>query len=165
MSDAGVLLSVAGLGGYMTYQWVTFGTPVAFVLTQSAPGWDQGAGLEVLFKGSFVYTMLYGSFFEIARLLLPALLCLGALFMLSRVLRRFGWGYAAFTAVLVMIPTLGTKDFMGSGRYLMVAFPLFVVLAELLVRSSRVVRLGVIGISGALLMVFTSLYGYGLQVS
>ncbi len=165
LSDAGVLLAGLGLVGYMIYQWSAFGTPVAFVLAQSSPGWDQGTGPEAWFKFGFFYVLVHGTPWEIARLLLPALLCLGALLMLPRVLRRFGWGYAAFTAVIVLIPVIGTKDFMGSGRYLLVAFPLFVVLAEILDSRPRVVRVVVPATSAVILGLFTALYGYGAQVS
>ena len=43
--------------------------------------------------------------------------------LVRRVWQRFGWGYAAYTAVVLLIPILGTKDFMGTGRYVLAAFP------------------------------------------
>lgn len=166
LGDAGVLLSFGGLAGYMAYLWVAFGDPVAFATTQSAPGWDQGTGVRVWLKVDFFGRMVYGTPPERVRLLVPALLCLLALLLLRRIGRRFGWGYATLTAVAVAIPVLGTKDFMGSGRYLLAAFPMFAAAGELLSeRASRGVRIAVLGLSAVLLAVATAGYGYGYEVS
>lgn len=167
-SDAGVLLSAVGLLGYMAYQWVSFDTPIAFVLTESAPGWDQGTGPKVLLKAAFVGAMVDGdqSLAEKLRLVVPALLCLATLLLLPRIQRRFGWGYAAYTAIVVAIPIVGTKDFMGSGRYLLVAFPLFAVVGELLAEHwPRRVRLIALPVSGLMLLVAVAAYGQGFEVS
>ena len=164
--DAGVLLAGAGIGGYMAYQWVAFGNPASFLATESAPGWDQGSGPRVLFKLAFFYRMLHGNPAQVAQLLLPALLCLGTLLLLPRVRRRFGWGYAIYTAVVVAMPIYGTKDFMGVGRYLLAAFPAAAVLAELMTQKlSRPTRRVVLFLSAALLVVGIALYGLGFEVS
>jgi hypothetical protein len=165
-SDAGVLLACAGVGGYVLYQWIAFGTPTAFLDTESAPGWDQGSGPRVLFKLAFFYRMLHGNPAQIAQLLLPALLCLGTLLLLPRVRRRFGWGYALYTAVVVAMPIYGTKDFMGTGRYLLCAFPAMAALAELMNdRLPRRARQIVLSLSAALLVTAIALYGLGFEVS
>ena len=49
-ADAGVLLSLGGLVGWMTYLGVRFGHPLAFEEVQQAPGWDQGEGPRTWFK-------------------------------------------------------------------------------------------------------------------
>ena len=165
-SDTGVLVSGAGLAGYMAYLWVQFEDPLAFASTQSSPGWDQGSGPRVWLKIVFFGTMVYGDPLTKARLLLPALLVIGAILLLPRIQRRLGWGYAAYTAVLLAIPLLGTKDFMGSGRYLLVAFPAFAVLGELLAEHwPRRVRWVVLPASALLLMATTTAYGSGRYVS
>lgn len=165
-SDAGVLVSGTGLAGYMAFQWVAFGNPVAFVATESAPGWNQGTGPRTWFKVNFFGTMLRGDPAEVVRLLVPALLCLGTLLLLPRIQRRFGWGYMVFTAIAVAIPVVGTKDFMGSGRYLLVAFPAFAVLGQLLAEEwPRTARAVVLPVSAVLLVVATAAYGQGFEVS
>ena len=53
-----------------------------------------------------------------------------ALFVLSvtpAIRRRFGFGYVVYCVALVAIPTLSTEDFMGTGRYLIAAFPAWAV--------------------------------------
>ncbi len=51
--------------------------------------------------------------------------------LLRRVHRRFGWGYLAYAAVVLAIPIIGTKDFMGTGRYVLVAFPVMAAAGDL----------------------------------
>ena len=46
--------------------------------------------------------------------------------------RRFGWGYAAYAAVVIAIPIIGTKDFMGTGRYVLAAFPVIAAAGDFL---------------------------------
>jgi hypothetical protein len=165
-SDAGVLLAGTGLAGYLLYQWIAFGTPTAFLATESAPGWDQGSGPRVLFKLAFFYRMLHGNPAQVLQLLVPALLVLGTVLLLPRIRRRLGWGYALYTAVVVAIPIYATKDFMGSGRYLLPAFPAVAVLAELMTqRLSRPARRTVLSVSAVLLAVAVALYGLGFEVS
>ncbi len=166
LSDAGVLLAGTGLAAYMAYQWLSFGNPIAFVATESSPGWDQGSGPRVLFKVAFFGTMLHGSAPEIARLLVPAVLLLGTVLLLPRIVRRFGWGYAVYTAVVIAIPIVGTKDFMGCGRYLLVAFPAFAAAGQLLgEKCSPWVRTVILSLSATLLAVAALGYGLGYEVS
>ncbi len=164
-ADAGVLLSAAGLGGYMVFQWVAFRQPFAFWATESSPGWDQGSGPRVWFKVAFFGQMLRGNGPEVLRLLIPALLCLAVVLLLPRVQRRFGWGYAIYTGIAVAIPVLGTKDFMGSGRYLLAAFPAVAVVAEIVEQWSRAARTALLTGSGVLLLAAAAGYGQGFQVS
>ncbi len=164
--DAGVLLAGTGLAAYMAYQWWAFGNPLAFVATESSPGWDQGSGYRVWLKFAFFGVLWKGSMWEIARLLLPALLLLGTVILLPRIRRLFGWGYAVYTAVVIAIPIVGTKDFMGCGRYLLVAFPAFAMVAHLLAeRATKRDRVLVLSGSGALLVVALLGYGMGYEVS
>jgi hypothetical protein len=51
--------------------------------------------------------------------------------------RRFGWGYTAFAVVSLAIPIIGTKDFMGAGRYALAAFPVLAAAAVVLTEGRR----------------------------
>lgn len=165
-ADAGVLLSGLGLAGYAGFLWLRFGDPFTFVASQAAPPWNQGPGLHTWLKLRFWQTMVSGNAGDMTRLLVPAALCLLVIALLPRVRRRFGWGYAAYTAVVVAIPVIGTKDFLGAGRYLLVAFPIFALLAEPLAASpSRWLRPAVLIVSAAGLLFATFLYGFGYLVS
>ena len=121
--EAGVLLSGLGLAAWMAYLWVDFGDPLAFNAVQAAPGWNQGSGPRTWFKFDYVGTLLWRSPDLAARLTAQALMMLIAVLLLRRVWRLFGWGYLAYSIVVLAIPLLGTKDFMGTGRYGMAAFP------------------------------------------
>jgi len=163
--DAGVLLSAAGLLGYCGYQWVRFGTPLAFVATESSPGWDQGTGPRVWFKIDFLGQLVLGRTPEKLRLLAPALACLVVVLLLPRIRRRFGWGYAVFTAVVMAIPVLSTKDFMGSGRYLLAAFPAFAAAADFLAERPPWVLRTVLVLFAVGLAYGMVLYTRGYEVS
>ncbi|MBU4213760.1 MAG: hypothetical protein KJ792_03790 [Actinobacteria bacterium] len=121
--QATVLIAFGGLLAWMTYLWARFGNPLAFVETESAPGWDQGVGPATWFKQAFFESLANGTWGLRLNLGLQAVICLLVVLLVPRVVRRFGWGYAAYTAVMIAIPIVGTKDFMGSGRYALAAFP------------------------------------------
>ncbi|PZA19291.1 hypothetical protein DMO24_21515 [Modestobacter versicolor] len=135
--QAALLVSGAGLAGWMVYLGVRFGDPLAFVAVQEAPGWNQGSGPYTWFKVVFLGTLVKGLWANIALLVPQALACLVAVLLLRTVWRRFGWGYAAFAVVTLAIPIIGTKDFMGAGRYVLSAFPVVAAAAVVLVEGRR----------------------------
>ncbi len=179
--DAGVLLSVGGLVGWMTYLWVRFGHPFAFEEVQKAPGWDQGAGPRTWFKITWLQQlhrlpgttrewlahgdpvvhekMLYGYGVLLQGALVGVFLVLAWLAW-----RRLGWGYGVYSFALLAIPLVGTKDFQGSGRYLLAAFPCFVAAATVLVER-RALRWGCWSASATVLLGWTFAFGRGYYVS
>lgn len=163
---AGVLLSVAGLLAWTVYLGVTFGNPFAFVEVESAPGWNQGVGPRTWFKVVYIGTVLRGLWPMALNLSLQAAACLVAVLLLRRVWRRFGWGYVAYAAVVLAIPIVGTKDFMGTGRYVLVAFPALAAAGDYLATRSRRWVLPVALVACAVLLVLlTSSYARGIAVS
>ena len=166
LTDAGVLLSGLGLAGWCTYLWLTYGDPFAFVAVESAPGWDQGSGWRTWLKVSLLGQILHGHPQTAVACLLQGLICLAAVLLLGRVWRRFGWGYLVYTLVVIGIPILGSKDFMGCGRYLLAAFPVFAAGADLLVTTRyRWLRPVVFVVFAAGLVAGTALYATGFEVS
>ena len=135
--QAALLLSGAGLVAWMVYLGVRFGNPLAFVAVQEAPGWNQGSGPYTWFKVVFFGTLVKGLWANIALLVPQALACLAAVLLLPTVWRRFGWGYTAFAVVSLAIPIIGTKDFMGAGRYALAAFPVMAAAAVVLTGERR----------------------------
>ena len=121
-------LSVLGVGAYMVYLGVRFGDPFAFIVNQGVyhPG-----GSPLLKRAFFVAWRDFGiDPLRPLTLTAQALFAAIALCSVPPVGRRFGWGYAILVAMLVAIPTLGTADFMGTGRYLIAAFPVAALLGE-----------------------------------
>lgn len=163
--DTGVLLSITGLLAYCGYQWLRFGSPFTFVATESAPGWDQGTGLRVWSKVALLAELRASSLLGQLKLLSAALACLIVLVLLVRIRRRFGWGYAAFTAVVVAIPLVTTKDFFGSGRYMLAAFPAFAAAADFLAHRPPWMRIAVLGVFAVALPCAMVLYTLDYEVS
>jgi hypothetical protein len=164
--EAGVLVSGLGLAAWCIYLWTQFGDPLAFVSVQAAPGWNQGSGPRTWFKVAYLGTMVFGPVDVAIRTTAQALMCLFAVLLLRRVWRRFGWGYAAYSVVVLAIPLLGTKDFMGTGRYVLVAFPVVAAAGDFLAsRAPTWLRVAVLAVLGAGLMVATAFYARGVEVS
>jgi hypothetical protein len=167
LRDVGVAVSALGFVGWCAYLWVTFGDPLAFLAAEAAPGWDQGSGPRTWFKAAFVGQLLHGPVDLKLTLGIQALFCLAAVLLLRRVWQRFGWGYLAFCLVVLAIPLLGTKDFMGTGRYLLAAFPVMAAAGDLLAssRHRRWLQPLVLAVFAVGLLVGTSLYARGYEVS
>lgn len=162
----GVLLSAGGLVAWCLYLWLEFGNPLAFVDVEAAPGWNQGVGPKTWFKLIYLGTVVQGPYDVAALLTLQALACLCAVLLLRRAWLRFGWGYAVYALVVLLIPILGTKDFMGTGRYVLVAFPVLAAAGDLLTRTERRwARPVALGVCAALLLLLTSLFGRSVAVS
>ncbi|MCC5950775.1 MAG: hypothetical protein JJU45_01650 [Acidimicrobiia bacterium] len=176
--DAGVLLSVGGLVGWMLYQWVAFGDPTLFVEVQSAPGWDQGQGPSTWFKEPWIErlgdlpTHLRGgdetwpALTYTLGVTFQAALVFGFLALVPVVMRRIGWGYGVYVVALVAIPVLGSKDWQGTGRYVLGAFPVFLALAWWLVDGGhRWIRNAWLAVSAAALVFLTSAYARGYYLA
>jgi hypothetical protein len=175
--DAGVLLSLGGLVAWMRYLAVTFGDPLLFIHVEAVPGWEQGQGPRTWLKLSWLSNLRHLPMFIAEphahwdKLLytvgttFQALLVVGALCLVPAVIRRIGWGYAVYVLGVVAIPVLGTKDWQGTGRYLLAAFPVFIVVAWWLVER-RAGRRRVVLAGSALLLVFlTSAFSRGFYLA
>ncbi|WP_420121209.1 hypothetical protein [Nakamurella sp.] len=164
--EIGVLVSGLGLAGWMIYLGTSFGDPLAFATVQAAPGWNQGGGPRTWFKFDYVGTLLWRSPDLAVRLTAQALMVLLAVLLLRRVWRLFGWGYLAYAVVVLAIPLLGTKDFMGTGRYVLAAFPVIAAGGHLLATTRfRWLRPVVLTLFGAGLLVATAVFASGVPVT
>ncbi|GEK19796.1 hypothetical protein [Cellulomonas xylanilytica] len=162
----GVLTAVLGIVAWCVYLGLAFGHPLAWIEVEAAPGWNQGVGPKTWFKLVYAGTLIKGPYDVAAILTLQALACLCAVLLLRRVWRLFGWGYLAFAAVVLLIPLVGTKDFMGTGRYVLVAFPVVAAAGDFLAGvRHRWVRVAVLCVCAALLFFLTYLYGRSVPVS
>jgi hypothetical protein len=174
--DAGVLLSAAGLGGWMLYLGNVFGNPFLFIDVQSAPGWVQPQGPRTWFKVPWLANLQHlheyvrhpHEHWDLLVLTLgwtfQALLVLGALCLVPAVIRRVGWGYAAYVIGVVAIPLLGSKDWQGTGRYLLAAFPVYFVVGWWLSGRPRL-RVGVLTASAVVLIFLASAFARGFYLA
>lgn len=142
-TDLLVLLSATGLLAYMVYLWQEFDDPVAFATAEAAPGWAQEPGPKVWFKTAWFSRLVNlpdsgGRYF--ALITVQAVLVIGLVLLVPRICKRFGWAYAGYTLVLLAFPLVGSKDFMGLGRYALGAFPAFAMVGELLAERPRLRR-------------------------
>jgi hypothetical protein len=91
-------------------------------------------------------------------------LVLGGLALVPAVQRRFGWAYALYVLGVCGMALIGTKDFMGSGRYLLSAFPLFAVVGDLLCQR-RGLRMVLLPASLVVLLGMAMMFGRGSYLS
>jgi Gpi18-like mannosyltransferase len=158
------VLSALGFVLYMLYLDQRFDAPFAFVEAQAA--WGQEQGWRSWLKLSWFKTVFSpdSNRETIVRLCIHAALTLGALALVWPTFKRLGWGYGVYCAVLVGIPTVSTKDFMGMGRYLISAFPLFLTLA-LLLREHPRVRHGLLAVGAVSLVFLTAAFALDHYIS
>jgi hypothetical protein len=154
------LLSASGLGAYMLFQWVRFGTPTAFVQAQA--GWGQSPGLANYLKLSFFTAPMLRAYWNYA---LPnALLSLLFLGLCVPMRRRLGWGYTVYASLAMGIPFVVSHMFIGLGRYALGAFPCFVMLAAVLEERPRA-RVAWCAASAVGLMVLVARFAVGRFVA
>jgi hypothetical protein len=163
--DAGVLLSGLGLAAFCLYQWRRFGDPFAFITVQSA--WGQESGLHTWLKlrffedlGGLPHRNVLGSISYLAH----PVLTFGALALVPRVFRRFGYGYGVYALLIILLPAVSTKNFFGMGRYLMAAFPCFAVAGEMLAERPRLAAV-VYPVAAVGLVTLTIAYSQGHYLS
>jgi hypothetical protein len=161
--DAGVLVSLAGVGAWCAYLWHRFGDPLAFSTVQAA--WGQQSGPVTWLKRDFFAALVRrpADLYTVGLVLQLAVAVLVAL-AVPAVGRRFGWRYAAYVAVVVALPVIGSQDFQGTGRYMLGAFPAFALAGVLLAARDGLRRL-VLPASATVLVVFTALFANGRYLS
>lgn len=164
-SDAPIFIAFAGVGAWCTFLWVRFGDPLLFASVEAAKGWDQGAGPQTWFKFKLFESIdSHPVSPTTLNLIAQGVLVLGALALIPAVKRRFGWAYAVYVLGVCAMVVVGSKDFMGSGRYLLACFPLFAVMGDLLVRRRRLASI-LLPASLAVLLGMAVLFGRGSYLS
>jgi dolichyl-phosphate-mannose-protein mannosyltransferase len=162
--DLGVLVSVGGFAAYSGYLWRRFGDPLLFSTVERY--WGQAPGRRTWLKLPFFEQLAEhpGSWFT-WNLVAHAVVGLAMLAAVPLVARRFGWGYGAYTAVVLAIPLVGTKDFMAVGRYSLAAFPAFAIAGQILTERPPLARYAALASSAVLLGAASALFFHGLYVS
>lgn len=156
-------ISILGLVAWCAYLQIEFGDAFAWVHVEKA--WGQQSGPRTWIKWNFLGTLVHGPMVNVYLLVPQALCSLFALLTLRRVQRLFGWGYAVYTGGVLAIAIIGTKDFMGTGRYVLAAFPAIAAAADWLLSRGRVWLVVAICISGVGLVIGAYYFGRGYPVS
>ncbi len=136
--DAGVLLSGLGLALFCAVLWMRFREPFAFAKVGASAGWYRTIDLATVAKVNF-FQRWQGYGFNVINfwITVQGLFTLSALALVPSTVRRLGWGYGAYVLVAVGLAAASSKDFVGMGRYVLVAFPVFAVAADLLAHISE----------------------------
>jgi hypothetical protein len=162
--DGLVLVSLSGLVGYMLYLWSRFGDPLLFQTVQHE--WGHGRSPVTWLKLSFFWQVLNeGVTVYSATLVAQAVIAVGALAAVPLVAHRFGWGYGVYVLAVMAIPTLGTKDFLGVGRYALAAFPLFALAGEWASRLQPAAQRALLASSFGLLLTLMHFFSRGYYLS
>jgi hypothetical protein len=176
--DAGILLSLGGLLAWMWFLRNAFGDPMLFAKVQGAPGWDQEPGPHTWFKVPWFEKLAHlatyvhhphahwDDLIYTLGITVQAILVIGALLLVPLVVRRVGWGYAVYVVGVVGVPLLGSKDWQGTGRYLLAAFPVFLVVGWWLTeRATGRLRIAVVATSFVTLVVLASSFARGFYLA
>jgi hypothetical protein len=154
------LLALVGVGGYMAYTAWRFDDVLLFMHAQRSWHHGPGAGLKSFLKlGVAREALIMQRPAFVLATVSQGLVVLAVAISVPFVGRRYGWGYGVYTAVLVAMVFVGTRDFIGSGRYLLAAFPSAALLGEWLARRP-VAQAGAYLLLGA-----GALYGMTVQFS
>ncbi|MEA3077656.1 MAG: hypothetical protein QOF60_2564 [Actinomycetota bacterium] len=130
LREAGVLVSGLGLALFSLYLWHRFREPFAFLKVGASTGWYRTIDLPTVAKANFYFRWRdYGLNVVTFWLTVQGLFTVGALALVPSIVRRFGRGYGAYVLVAVGMAAVSTPDFVGMGRYVLVAFPVFAAVA------------------------------------
>ncbi|MEO7003520.1 MAG: hypothetical protein ABI068_16985 [Ktedonobacterales bacterium] len=118
-------LTPLGLFAYMLFCWVTYGNPLAYIITSRA-GWGGGhlqSGAVIMAMQTLLH---FGSnqIFTIYVVVFIAMLAL-----VAPTFRLLGPVYALFVVASIVAPLLDFSMLQGLGRYESVAFPVFIIIA------------------------------------
>jgi hypothetical protein len=160
-------LTPAGAAAYFAYCWWRFGTPRAYFIA-SHQGWHRGQlelggvqqALSLLTHPS---GWLVSTDFNTVLYSLYALLALTFVIALVPVARLLGLSYALYTLASVVAPLVTINSVIGEGRYLSVAFPVFIVVAYGL-RRHLALRDGLALASATALGMFAVMFALGMPV-
>ena len=156
-------LALVGIGAYSLYLGVRFGAPFTYITDQRL---YNGSGPKTWFKAGLVEGWItWDDPWRTFAQTVEALVAVGVLVAVPSVGRRFGWGYGLFVLALVAMPAIATRDFNSTGRYLLAAFPVVVVLAERLAARHVAWRVGWLVCSAALLVVLDAAFARSQMVS
>jgi hypothetical protein len=145
------LLAASGLILYASYLWIAVGDPLRFVIAESY--WHNGMGLGERLWRALTLQPLLGTFSE------GAWFFVGVGGILVMFCRRIGLTQSMYGFAVLLLPYLtlagGSAGFNSMPRYVLLAFPLYTILATFC-RDRLWLTILLIGVSAAGLAVYTA---------
>ncbi|MFN8019021.1 MAG: hypothetical protein U0P45_12990 [Acidimicrobiales bacterium] len=155
--------SLAGIAAYSAYLGVRFGRPFTYLADRHL---YDGTGPKTWFKAGLIENLItWDDPWRTVAQALAAVLAVAVFLAVPAVGRRFGWGYGLFTFTVVAMPALSTRDFNSTGRYLLAAFPVLVLLAEALGARGRRWQVAWLVASAVGLLAFNAAFAQSQMVS
>jgi hypothetical protein len=102
---------------------------------------------------------------EIAEIALQVAIAVAFIAAVVFVARRFGRGYAGYTAAVILFPVVSSGDFLGVGRYLLPAFPVFALAGAEATKVPSSLRMPAAFASAVLLVIGTALFASGFLIA
>jgi hypothetical protein len=147
--SSGALLAIIPVllfGLWPLYQWYTFGNPLKFMSAQGSWMWERGfaypwesvgRAIEMFITGKGVVDSFPAGFKENHNLTQLIFLAFNALVLLGvayqTVRRRMPFSYCLFYLIACIFPLFAPSEsepLVSYGRYILVAFPIYIVLAQ-----------------------------------
>lgn len=130
----GVIISPIGLVGYMGYLWQKFGNPIYFLTAQPAFGAERSSmplvSLPQVFYRYFkMLTTISPTNLSFWNASLELVMTLGVITLLVFSFKKVKFSYWIFAVLSVILPTL-TGTLSSMPRYILLAFPLFPMIAR-----------------------------------
>jgi len=162
-----LILIPLGLFIYMFYLWRNFGDPLYFFHVQPAFG-AQRSGGEIILLPQVIwrYLKIFATVSPKTYDFWPAVwemvsLAICYLLLAISIKKKVRFSYVLFAFLAVTLPTL-TGTLSSMPRYILVAFPMYIVLGMI---KNKVVKTSLLVIFSLLLMLFTILFTRGYWVS
>lgn len=178
-------LACWGLIAFMVFQYVAFGEPLAFARAQAT--WRIGPSVELPAKLKLLVTLeplgavydssspAYWAAWDVHRLPWFSLYFANPIFFVASIVllaigiskRWLTLGEGLLVALLMLIPFVTRAHEMGMagmGRFVAVAFPIYIVLGHLLARLPTAISIGFLVIFGFLLGAYSALFAAGYLI-
>lgn len=160
-----LLLIPAGLFSYMFYQYIRFHDALAFVHIQPGFGANRTGGEiillpQVFFRYLKIFATVSWSTYDVRIALLEVISFFFAIALLFFAWRKVRSSYILFSLFAVIVPTL-TGTLSSMPRYILVVFPLFIMLA--LIKSAKV-KIALLCVSISCMIILASLFLRGYWV-
>ncbi|HEY0003160.1 MAG TPA: hypothetical protein VGB17_00015, partial [Pyrinomonadaceae bacterium] len=164
------LLATSGLWLYMIYLWKTFNSPLAFVAAGRAwqRGMAIGKGPGLLSEGNLFQALMLKPFRHLEDIFYAGpnpnsldpwfFLLFFLLIIFGR--KRVPFSFTLYALGVLLLPYItisGSLGFQSFTRYILLAFPVFIILAQLSKRRAWL-GLGLTGIFAAMLFMYTALF-------